>query len=740
MELDVNLTTKDIIKKLGSHKAELKSDAINLFKSFGYTTQRSLDGLNSPADFLKACPQINKVKAHWAEWEQFHFLFQFTTEDLNKVLRNKHIAQVKSSNQAYLYFAMKLKTSICTDTTIKQITYEINKYLPYQSIILMKFGQYLCFVFTEHRINKNDSEKDVLESINILRFTPNNFTDEHLDILNKVFNIEYVYGKKQPQKNVEIKPKHPVQQITFIVNSHQTDITIQTEEPVTAKSITPIQKSESELNSKLKQKSDTKPQQEDKNQTTNMDMPKVSAVSQTSPLASQPSQQLQWSEENINDNSYTENSINFKQNDSENFADYDDYNENYFNDEVGIEKFDENFKNIIFKYSSRDVVRNQELLEQLPLQDAVYWYLNMISKVPLLTPDKEYELAKKIKEKNDARAKSYMICANLRLVVSVAKKYFYRNRLSFLDIIQEGNLGLCKAVEKFDYTKGWRFSTYATWWIQQSISRAIVDKGKIIRYPVHYNDFVGKVFKYLRNHPNATYEEIAQYMSSQNKRGQKYSEEQIKKVFDSPRCVLGLEDYYDNPNSKIWQKEKEYFVYYLDDEYFSYIEKVDNLSTLIDSKLLSPRQRDVLRLRFGLEDGKDRTLQEIGILLGVSRERVRQIEAKALDKLKKYTKQKSIQFPYITPKANTISQTVETKCNDESQTTVEDVLETDVQNTVCDEEIALKQEIEYLQESEEQQEQEQEQAAQTIKNDNDKKSIFGFRLENITKFFTGFKK
>lgn len=628
MEILQDEQITDIIKKLGSYKADLKSDALNLFEAFGYTTERRLAGLNSPNDFVNACPQLNKVRAHWSEWEQFYFLFQFTTEDLNKVLRTKHIAQVKTSSKAYMYFAMKLKVSICTDTTIKQIAYEINKQLPCPSIILISFGKYLCFVFTEHRINKNDSEKDVLQSINILRFTPSNFTDEQLNILNRAFNIEYVYGKKQPPQKVEVEPKQQGLQVSLPLNPQPVNNKISIKQEPVQKTIKPEEK----IN-----QGDIKPIKKD--------------LGRTSALVINP-EQTSVKSEPLDDSLLAVRNTNVQEEDIEEFDEYEDYDDQYYNDDVSIEYFEQNFKNLISQYSSRDVVRNQKLLEKLPLDDPVYRYLKDIGRIRLLTASQEIELAKKIAvgDYEGMIAKRKLFVANLRLVVSVAKKFIYRNGLSFLDIIQEGNLGLIRATEKFDYTKGYKFSTFATWWIRQAISRAIADQGKIIRYPVHHKEFVGRIFKYVKNNPYATNEEIAKYMSETYGKNQKYSAEQIKKAFESPRCVLGLEDYYDNPDNPIWQREQRHFIYDFDDEHFyseflfdndnTYDARVFTESDMLRSAInkLKQRERDVLILRYGLSDGKERTLEQIGMMYGVTRERIRQVEFRAIGYLKKYMK------------------------------------------------------------------------------------------------------
>ncbi len=608
MELNVCSTTEEIVKKLGSYKADLKSDAINLFESLGYTTERRLAGLNSPTDFINACPQINKVKAHWSEWDQFYFLFQFTTEDLNKVLRNKHIAQVKPSNQAYMYFAMKLKTSICTDTIIKQIAYEINKQLPCQSIILMQFGKYLCFVFTEHRINKNDSEKDVLPSINILRITPQFLTEQQLDVLNKAFNIEYIYGKRIP-KNQE--PSKPVQQkIEF------------KSEPIKNEVKTPIEHKELIIETKQ----DTQKEIENT-------IIEVKTQIQAKTSTPQTGQQENIQKETTNIEYVAKNDFeDFNDEDyqlSDNLDD-DEYDENATRCNE-LEDFNKNFIELVSDMRSIDVSRQFERREKLLVEDNIYWYLSIIGKIPLLSKSEEKELTRKIFETNKRYYKTILVQANLRLVVNIAKSlYPYRKRLSFLDLVQAGNIGLMRAAEKFDYTKGYRFSTYATWWIKQSIKRTISDYGKTIRYPVHANELFHKILEFIdMRNGKPTNKEIADYVG--------VPEEKINDAFEWGRCSLNLDWYLE----KATPEEN--------DRYFSYT--FDNNEDEVDKKIklamikellekLSLKEKDVIILRFDLNDNiKKMTLDEIGQKFGVSRERIRQIEEKAIKKMRKYAKQ-----------------------------------------------------------------------------------------------------
>ena len=266
--------------------------------------------------------------------------------------------------------------------------------------------------------------------------------------------------------------------------------------------------------------------------------------------------------------------------------------------------------------------------------DSVKIYLQQIGKIPLLKGDKEIEIAKRIKENNDEKAKQILVNSNLRLVVSIAKKYIGRG-LSFLDLIQEGNLGLIKAAERFDYTKGYKFSTYATWWIQQAITRAIADKSRLIRLPVHMIETLNKIRKTttdlsveLGRMP--TKDEIAYRLGiTVSKLGQLISQAQETVSIETPTnqkeesSILGdfiVDEESVSPDVKVTQENM-----------FGDIRKILNQ--------LSPKERDVLIMRYGLnEDGQKKTLEEIGNRYGVSRERIRQIENRAISKLKKLCK------------------------------------------------------------------------------------------------------
>lgn len=268
-------------------------------------------------------------------------------------------------------------------------------------------------------------------------------------------------------------------------------------------------------------------------------------------------------------------------------------------------------------------------VERGTADDSVKIYLQQIGKVKLLTSEEEIELAKRIAE-GDELAKKHLVKANLRLVVSIAKKYIGRG-LSFLDLIQEGNLGLIRAAEKFDYKRGFKFSTYATWWIQQSITRGIADKSRTIRLPVHMIESIGRLKKVTRDlnlelGRTPTKEELAGKMG--------ISLAKLRLVLKATQSTISLETplHTKDEASKIGD-------FLVDESIESPDSKVsqENLTEELDKILesLRPRERDVLKLRFGLNDGNKRTLEEIGQLFGVSRERVRQIETRALNKLRK---------------------------------------------------------------------------------------------------------
>lgn len=263
--------------------------------------------------------------------------------------------------------------------------------------------------------------------------------------------------------------------------------------------------------------------------------------------------------------------------------------------------------------------------------DAVKIYLQQIGKVPLLNGEQEMEIAKKIKETNNLQAKDKLVNANLRLVVSIAKKYIGRG-LSFLDIIQEGNMGLIKAAEKFDYAKGYKFSTYATWWIQQSITRGIADKSRTIRLPVHMIETISKIKK-------ATYDLT-------NELNRKPTKDEIAERLDIPisklRSVMKQAQSTISLETPLNKKEDTTRIgdFLVDTSSSAPDNKViqENLVSEIRKILsqLSVKERDVLIMRFGLDDdGNKKTLEEIGSRYGVSRERIRQIENRAISKLKR---------------------------------------------------------------------------------------------------------
>jgi RNA polymerase primary sigma factor len=275
------------------------------------------------------------------------------------------------------------------------------------------------------------------------------------------------------------------------------------------------------------------------------------------------------------------------------------------------------------------------LPEGISIDDPVRMYLKEIGKVPLLSADEEIELAKKM-EKGDNESKRRLAEANLRLVVSIAKRYVGRGML-FLDLIQEGNLGLIKAVEKFDYRKGYKFSTYATWWIRQAITRAIADQARTIRIPVHMVETINKLIRVSRQllqelgrepHP----EEIAKEMNM--------TVDKVREIMKISQEPVSLE-------TPIGEEEDSHLGDFIPDddapapaEAAAFTLLKEQLIDVLDT--LTPREEKVLRLRFGLDDGRARTLEEVGKEFNVTRERIRQIEAKALRKLRHPSRSKKL--------------------------------------------------------------------------------------------------
>ena len=295
--------------------------------------------------------------------------------------------------------------------------------------------------------------------------------------------------------------------------------------------------------------------------------------------------------------------------------------------DTGDDDFDDD------KFDEKDIEDNIDLdaidlLEGVGTDDPVRMYLKEIGTVQLLSAEEELELAKR-KAEGDEKAKERLIEANLRLVVSIAKRYTGRG-MSFLDLVQEGNLGLMKGVQKFDYTKGYKFSTYATWWIRQAITRSIADQARTIRVPVHMVETINKMNRvgrrFLQEHGReATNEELAKEMG--------INVEKIREAKKAAQDPISLE-------TPIGEKEDSHLGDFIEDQKTASPEdeaaatmRREQVYKMLDT--LTEREKGVLALRFGMDDGTPRTLEEVGKHFGVTRERIRQIEGKALKKLKK---------------------------------------------------------------------------------------------------------
>ncbi len=290
------------------------------------------------------------------------------------------------------------------------------------------------------------------------------------------------------------------------------------------------------------------------------------------------------------------------------------------------------------KENDLDLEKLESFTANVASDDPVKIYLKEIGKVPLLSAEEEIEIAKRI-EAGDTFAKNILTESNLRLVVAIAKKYLSRNVLSFLDLIQEGNLGLLKAVDKYDYTRGFRFSTYATWWIRQHITRAIADQARLVRLPVHMVETINKLIRATKKLTSTlgrepTLSELAEEMGISEERVA-----EIKKISMEPLSLEGPMGNDDTDSSKLGD--------IIEDEtsispYEATTRRLlrEQLLAVVDT--LTPREQKVIRMRYGLDDGFPKTLEQVGQEFNVTRERIRQIEAKALKKLRNPSRNKRL--------------------------------------------------------------------------------------------------
>ena len=318
--------------------------------------------------------------------------------------------------------------------------------------------------------------------------------------------------------------------------------------------------------------------------------------------------------------------FNFDANDGEEFyGDLDDDDMDLPEGAIGEDISD--IEHEVERFNSAESMEQMLEQEGLAIDDPVRMYLKEIGRVPLLTPERERELSERMAE-GDETAKDELVEANLRLVVSIAKRYVGKG-MFFLDLIQEGNLGLMKAVDKFDYTKGFKFSTYATWWIRQAITRAIADQARTIRIPVHMVETIHKVSRYSRQMlqelgREATADEIGEKMGM--------SADKVREIMKIAQDPVSLE-------TPIGEEEDSHLGDFIPDEDTPAPAEAASASILrevLERQLhtLTPREEHVIKLRFGLYDGRMRTLEEVGKEFEITRERIRQIEAKALRKLR----------------------------------------------------------------------------------------------------------